>query len=181
MPLRSLLLLLSALVLVPSVALAAWERKGTASVTFFASGPVGLSIEGNTPELEVSEAENKLLLRVPLAKLDTGISLRNQHMREKYLEVDRYPAATLALPKAALKLPKDGASETNTTTGSLTIRDRTHSVPVRYTVTRDGSLHKVRGEFTLNIKDFGIEVPSYLGVTVKPKVRVKARFEVVAR
>jgi hypothetical protein len=30
----------------------------------------------------------------------------------------------------------------------------------------------------LNMNDFGIQVPSYLGVTVKPDVDVAAQFEV---
>jgi polyisoprenoid-binding protein YceI len=175
---RPWFVLICALVLVPSVAWAAWTRTGSAAVAFYATGPVGLTIEGKTSALELTEDAGRVTLRVPLAKLDTGISLRNKHMREKYLEVQRFPAATLVVRAASLKLPAAGKSTTSTADGEVTIRDKTKTTPVKYTVTEVGGRYKVAGEFTINIKDYGIEVPSYLGVTVKPVVTVKARFEV---
>jgi hypothetical protein len=49
-------------------------------------------------------------------------------------------------------------------------------VTVHYETKRDGSSFATRGKFHININDFGIAVPSYLGVTVKPDIDVTANF-----
>ena len=44
------------------------------------------------------------------ASLDTGIDLRNKHMREKYLEVQKYPNAVLTVDRSTLHFPDDVAT-----------------------------------------------------------------------
>src|SRR5579863_3203967 len=74
-------------------------------VSFAASGPAGMSIEGTTSELTVADQGDNIVITVPLANLTTGISLRDRHMRDKYLEVQKFPTATLTVARSALKLP----------------------------------------------------------------------------
>lgn len=165
----------------PTLALAALTRAGDASAVFVAVGPAGLKIEGKTSELDVAEADGKVKVGVPLANLDTGITLRNKHMREKYLEVAKFPRAELVVEKNALKIPADGAEVTGTTTGWMTIHGQTKSVSFQYTARLSGGTYAVTGSTHLNINDFGIGVPSYLGVTVKPEIDVNVRFSAVDR
>jgi hypothetical protein len=49
---------------------------------------------------------------------------------------------------------------------------------VHYDATTDGSTVHATGSFRINMNDFGIHPPSYLGVTVKPTVDVSADFKV---
>ena len=46
-----------------------------------------------------------LALTVRLDTLDTGIALRNKHMKETYLETDKFPEARLEVARAALRVP----------------------------------------------------------------------------
>src|SRR3954449_1384388 len=66
-------------------------------VTFRAAGPAGLTIEGSTADLAVTDEGDNVAVTVPLGNLHTGIEVRDRHMKEKYLEVGKFPEAKLVL------------------------------------------------------------------------------------
>jgi len=166
------LLVASLLILVSSVCLAAESYDFTASnnkVTFTAIGKPGfLRINGAGVA-----AEGKLLaeggkvsgdLTVKLADLVTGIELRDRHLKEKYLQVDKYPTAKLTLKDVAYVQAKPGVAD-----GVLTIKDQAKPVKVDFTLAGKDLVAKIK----LSIKDYpAIGVPSYLGVTVADEVEV---------
>src|SRR5581483_4442375 len=84
---------------VSAASYAALSTATDAKVTFGAAGPAGFKIEGTTSELSVSEGGGNVMVSVPLANLTTGIALRDHHMKEKYLEVAKYPAAVLTVAR----------------------------------------------------------------------------------
>lgn len=163
--------------LIPAVAAAGLSRSGTPSVQFSASGPVGMKIRGTTSDLVIADRDDKIVVRVPLSGLKTGIGLRDTHMREKYLQVAQYPNAELSVPRSSLKVPGDGAAASATAQGTLTLHGKTKPVSFHYEAKRAGSTIHVAGTLNLNMNDFGIQVPSYAGVTVKPDVTVDAEFD----
>ncbi len=168
---------LTALALLSGTALAALGQAESASVTFTALGPAGLRIEGKTSELDVKETEGVVTIGVPLAHLDTGISLRNKHMREKYLEVDKYPRAELTVNRTELKLPLGGGDTAGRIPGTMTIHGKTRPVTVDFTAkSSGGGKYAVVGSTHIDVKEYGIDVPSYLGVTVKPGVDLNVGF-----
>jgi polyisoprenoid-binding protein YceI len=146
-------------------------------VTFDAAGPAGMKIEGTTTDLGATDDGTNLVVTVPLANLTTGIGLRDHHMREKYLEVQKFPVATLTIPRSALKLPSGGDSSGDAP-GTLSLHGQTKPVTVHYTAKGGGSAYDAQGTFHLNMNDFAITVPVYLGVTVKPDVDVSASFHI---
>jgi polyisoprenoid-binding protein YceI len=148
-----------------------------ARVGFQASGPAGMTIEGRTSELAVSEGGGNVVVDVPLANLSTGIALRDHHMKEKYLEVAKFPSATLTIARTALKFPAGGSVAADIP-GSLKLHGQTRPVTLHYDAKSDAAGFAVQGRFRVNMNDFGISVPSYLGVTVKPDVDVSASFHV---
>jgi len=145
-------------------------------VSFQASGPAGMKIEGTTPDLTVADQGDNILITVPLANLTTGIGLRDRHMKEKYLEIAKYPSATLTVARSALKLPSGADKVEADAPTTVNIHGKARPVTVHYDVKRDGSTLTTHGTFRINITDFGINVPSYLGVTVKPDIEVSANF-----
>lgn len=169
-------LLMFATVVAPADA--ALGRGRDAGVSFHATGPAGLKIEGKTNAFTVSEQGGKVHFVVPLAGLDTGIALRNKHMREKYLEVGKYPNAELVVERSALEMPADGTEASGSVAGMMTIHGRSRPVQVTYKAQRSGASLSISGGVHLNIKEFGIDVPSYLGVTVKPDIDVYVRARV---
>jgi polyisoprenoid-binding protein YceI len=150
-------------------------------VTFQCSGPAGMKIEGTTAELTANEQDGSLVVAVPLANLSTGIGLRDKHMKEKYLEVAKYPNAVLTVAQSALKLPVNGEQIEADVPGTLQLHGQTRPVSVHYEAQGDGPGLVTRGRFHVNMNDFGIQVPSYLGVTVKPDVDVSANFRATRR
>ncbi len=151
-------------------------RTGTPQVAFHASGPAGMKIVGTTSDLDVDDQGSKIVVRVPLKNLTTGIALRDDHMRNKYLQVGTYPNAELTVDRGTLRLPAGDGNTSGDASGTMAIHGKTKNVTFHYTVARSaGTLH-VGGTTKIDIKDYGIDVPSYLGVTVKPDVDVEVQF-----
>jgi polyisoprenoid-binding protein YceI len=157
---------------------AAFSSPKDARVAFAAAGPAGLKIEGTTTELKVTEEQGNVVVDVPLANLATGIALRDQHMKEKYLEVGKFPDAVLTVARAALKVPAAGGQLTADAPGTLKLHGQTRPVTVRYDAAADADGLLVHGKLHIRMDDYGITIPSYLGVTVKPDVDVTASFHV---
>ncbi len=101
-------------------------------VLFQCSGPAGLKIEGTTTELAVAEDGGNVSITVPLANLTTGIALRDRHMKEKYLEVQTYPSATLVIARGALKFPPNGEKVEVTVPGTIKLHGQAKAVSVHY-------------------------------------------------
>src|SRR5678815_2540115 len=89
---------LAALLLALPLLAAPARVTGEPSAGFHGRGPGGFSLNGRTNQLRIEDDGTTLRVIVPLAGLQTGIALRDRHMREKYLEVEKYPDAVLELP-----------------------------------------------------------------------------------
>jgi len=160
------------LLVVSSQPVFALGRASDASVTVLAHGPAGLRIDGRSRELSVEDDGATVTFKVPLAPIDTGIGLRNRHMRES-LEAERFPVASLRVRRSVIAFPRDGAPTQGTVRGELTLHGQSHSSVVRYQASRDGTGKvRVRGSLQLDLRDFGVNRPSYLGVTVAPEVEI---------
>ena len=147
------------------------------SVSFTATGPGGLKFEGKTSAIKISERGEKVRVSVPLAGLVTGIELRDKHMKEKYLDVGSFPEASVEVPRTSLKIPAPGASSSGEADGTFTLHGQTRPAKIKYSAKRDGDTLDVSASTRINMKEFGVEVPSYLGVTVKPEVDVNVQFK----
>ncbi|MBN1209693.1 MAG: YceI family protein [Myxococcaceae bacterium] len=161
------------------MALPAWagvEKLGEASVRFTGSGPAGFRLEGKTQVLSIREEDGAVAFTVPLDTLETGISLRDRHMREKYLEVGKYPEATLVVPWSALRLPAPGQSLSQKVSGMMTLHGQRRPVQISYELKHSGDHYEASGKVPLNMKEFGIQVPSYMGLTVKPDIEAIVSF-----
>ncbi|MGZ6125061.1 MAG: YceI family protein [Myxococcales bacterium] len=148
------------------------HASGESSVTVVAHGPAGLRIEGRSSQVTSAQDGNGLTFEVPIAPIDTGIGLRNRHLRE-LLEADKFPAAILRIPRSGLAVPLPGQPAQATAKGELTLcgRARTLEVQYRAEVDKDG-VARVRGSMQIDLRDFGLASPSYLGMTVSPQVEV---------
>lgn len=159
-------------------AAAALGNAGESKVVFKATGPAGLSFEGKNRNVALTESGNNVVLTVKIDGFTTGIALRDRHMKEKYLETSKYPTARFEVDKSKLKFPS-GGSVSGSTEGKLTMHGVTRPVKISYRAEGDSKRAKVEGSAQLNIKEFNIDVPSYLGVTVKPNVDVQVQLGVV--
>jgi len=162
-------------------AMAAFQVDGKPKVSFFAKGsPGALDIEGKSAELAISDDGTTLTCTVGLTHLYTGIELRDEHMRDKFLEVGTFPNATLSIARADLQLPTDlGQSTQGTVQGSFTAHGVTKPVTISYSLKKSKTGYAVDASFDYNASDFGIAIPSYLGITIDPAQKIRARFDMI--
>lgn len=155
-----------------AVLLAAATGHGLAN--FVAHGPAGMKIQGQSQELTASSDDERVVVSVPLKSLATGIELRDRHMRED-LQVDKFPLVALSVRKSLIKVPAAGGEVSGEAPGELTLHGQTRPVTIRYrAVQKDGT--DVSGSVRINLKEFGVEVRTYLGISVKPDVDVDVAF-----
>jgi polyisoprenoid-binding protein YceI len=147
--------------------------KDKPTVEFNAKGTGGLKINGTGSNLKIFEDKGKVVFKVSLLDLKTGIGLRDTHT-QKYLETSKWPDASFSIPKDKLKA-KDGGEKS--VTGDLRIHGVSKSRTLKYKMKRDGDTYEVESNFEVNILDHDIEKPCYLGVCMDEKVQVHVKFK----
>lgn len=121
-------------------------------------------------------------LSVDLNELTTGISLRDRHMKEKYLESGKPENSKArlelpALPRSCLVVAPQAMEGKCEFEGVLRLHGKSARVKgnvVSHARAGGSSLHS---EFPLKLSDFAIQVPSFAGVTVADEVQVSADIE----
>ena len=117
-------------------------------------------------------------IEVDLTTLDTGIGLRNTHLRDTYLEVGRGPNFARAVLSA---IALDGADprtfEGETAFSAMfLVHGVEHPVSGVAELARTLDGVKVVARFQVALPDHAIQAPRYLGVGVRDQVRVEVRF-----
>ena len=146
------------------------------AVKFEAAGPAGLKINGESGGVKASESDGKVKLVAPTTQFHTGIGLRDKHLREA-IEAEKHPEAVLVVDRTAIKFPDSGAAS-GSASGAFTFHGVTKTAPFTYTITKKGAGYQVHGEFTVNLNDYQVKKPCYLGVCVGDVVKVSADLSV---
>jgi len=138
------------------------------------------SIDGTTNDVTgtiaadiANPSASTVQIEVNLATLDTGLALRNRHMRERYVETGKYPLAKFQ--SVSVSSPAGGVAANQpvevTIAGDFTMHGVTKRVtaPVRIIVIPESDITRnTRGPgdwihatttFKLKLSDFGIDVP----------------------
>ncbi len=122
-------------------------------------------------------------LTLDLTTIDTGISLRNQHLREKYLEVGKgrgFDKAVLSEVVVSGAAGTDFQGKSNFT-GNLLLHDVRKAITGTAEFHRAGTAVQVDASFPLTLTDFAIVPPEYLGVGVANRVMVKVQLTIAPR
>ena len=168
----------------PAVAQAAAWSVSSGEVAVVCPLTVGGSFEAKTRsvsgQLSVDPARPSRLvgeIAVDLKTLDTGIGLRNTHMRDNYLEVGKGEGFERAV-LSEIEMKGDAATVTGATTFTATLLVHGTRKPVsgQARIARAGADVRVDASFPVNLPDFGIPEPRYLGVGVRDQVQVKVKF-----
>lgn len=168
-------LTLTVVALVPALAFATFQATGTSTVTYEATGSMGMRFTGTTHDLTVADDGTQLTITVPLAHLTSGMSLRDRHQND-HLDAAHHGTVQLIVPRASLHIPST-APTTGTVSGTLKVKglSKPFSFTYRATPAANGQL-RVHGTGTVTLANYGINVPSYLGVTLRPTVAIVADF-----
>ena len=119
----------------------------------------------------------QLYLEVDLASLDTGLGLRNRHMRNNYLEVEEFPYAVFDATVGRVEATADGVFRV-AAQGILNIHgvERVREIPCD--VSERGEGYGVRCACTVLLSDFNIEIPRMMFLKLANEVRLELNFTV---
>jgi|SRR2546426_243521 len=161
-------------------------RITTAGVAVICPLTVGGSFEAQTSavagDLVLADTSGavKGAVQVDLATLQTGIGLRDRHMKDKYLEIGRSDTFTTArLEEIRIERAEEGSMPFH---AKLTLHGEQHAISGMADLQgqqRDGAL-RVRARFPISLAAFGIQAPRYLGVGVRDEVQVQVQFTAVS-
>lgn len=160
--------------------------KEDSKVEFFAVGkPSMLKINGTGGKLAgILEIENKIvkgLFKVPLQAMTTGIALRDEHMKKKYLETEKFPEATLQINELQLEkdfLKEKGSQKNVPFKGKLTIHGVEKDVDGTADIESTDGFLQVLAKTNTNITAHQIDVPSYMGIKVADQVAIQTELKV---
>ena len=160
-----------------------WEvslDQGSGTVEFNAVGrPSALKIhgKGESPKglMTIENGVLKGFTQFALDTLDTGIPLRNRHMKEKYLETGKFPQAKLTFDSVNLGIKgmEDLKAERSVPfEGKLLLHGVEKPVKGTLKVSADNGLVLGRAEFGLKISDFQVPTPGFAGITMAEDVTI---------
>lgn len=137
---------------------------------------VGGSIKGLTGKIIFNPASpqaGSIETTVAVSTLNTGIEMRDDHLKkEDYFDQARFPQIRFVSDRIAASNRKD----TYIVYGKLTIKGITKDVSFPFTALPEGGGYRLKGEFTLNRRDFKVGGSS---ITLADKVIVT--LDVLAR
>ena len=172
-------------------------------VSFLSDAPIEL-IQGNTHNVQgVVEYDDSFIFdrahpfdirfEVDLASLDTGIPLRNQHLRDNYLQTNQYPKAVFVAKKieTSVQPPFSDLKKVRLTAiGDFTVHGVTvqKTIPMTVTYYKEGRLShqrysagdmiRMKAKFMVNLKEHNIEIPQFLAFKLAEEVEID--FDVTA-
>jgi polyisoprenoid-binding protein YceI len=151
-------------------------RVAGGDVTVICPLTVGGSFEAKTQDLSGDLAvapDNQSVkgaLRVDLQTLETGIGLRDKHLKSNYLEVEKGPEFS----EARLQdIRVERLKGKTTFRGLLTLHGQQREVTGTANIKPDGAGYRMEASFPVKVSEFQIPEPTYLGVGVADEVTVR--------
>jgi polyisoprenoid-binding protein YceI len=159
-------------------------KKTNGVVRFLATGnPSAMKIngEGSGPEgqLVISNDDKSSVLNgnfsFDLNSLKTGIDMRDSHMKEKYLEVEKFPNASFSIDSLNISenILKNVEKKALAFSGKLNLHGKEHSIVGITDIKLDKDQLKIFAKFKIKSSDFSIEVPSFAGITVGDEISIE--------
>jgi len=118
--------------------------------------------------------DSELYFEIDLNTIDTGISLRNRHMRDNYLHTKKYPLAAYTGKITSAK--KNGNSWDVVVDGEMDIHGKTKKIKLNGKIIKSGDSFRITSEFLVNINDHGIPVPKLMAKKINPNMQIVLDF-----
>jgi polyisoprenoid-binding protein YceI len=156
------------------------------SVEFLAIGnPSALKIKGEKAKVQgtVTYADRSLgaKFKVDLNEFVTGIDMRDEHMKEKYLETDKAENRYSTFEIFDVSIPENFWTKNEEFKGEFKGKLKLHNIEkeivckISFSPYKKGEDIMTVSKFTLKISDFKIEIPSFVGITMAETVDVEIK------
>ena len=124
---------------------------------------------------DITLTGSKIYFEVELNGLDTGIGMRNRHMRENFLETDKFPYAHYTGEIVRVDTAANGAF-TIATKGKLYIHGKEQPVTISGLVSPQGDHYLVQSKFDVKLPDYDIKVPSLMFLKISETIELELAF-----
>ena len=173
-------------VLAKSVDFIIEDGLGRDNVSFTSDAPIELIVGRTTKikgkitlddSLDLKKQPIKAFFEVDLVSIDTGIPLRNEHMRDNFLETKKFPKANFTLNMLLLNSDSklsDGKSVNFTAKGSFTVHGVTvkKDIPIKVIYFKEsdfthskfehGDVIKIQSSFNVPLAEHKIKRPEII-------------------
>lgn len=120
-------------------------------------------------KIENNSASGEFVFK--LESLTTGIDLRDEHMKTKYLQVAKYPNAKLSFKDLKITEAELNSAFEKPFFGDLDLHGQNKKIDGILKYDSKGKL--VTATFTIKVSDFNIDIPEHIGITVSEKVNIE--------
>ncbi|MEA9358468.1 YceI family protein [Bacteriovorax sp. PP10] len=160
------------------------------TVEFLATGsPSAIKIKGEKAKVDgdIKIENNKLqaILKVDLNSFETGMEMRDEHMKENYLQTDKAENKFAQLEIQNLNIPieywKNSKELRLDFSGELTLHNVKKSVAGKILFPpfkKDLSINTI-SELQIKLSDYLINIPSFAGITVAENVSIIVKLPMV--
>lgn len=120
---------------------------------------------------------SELYFEVDLRTIDTGIGLRNRHMRDNYLETDQYPF-TFFTGKiiSAENISGDFKAIVQ---GDIFIHGMKKNIEVEGIIKESSGAYKISTNFEIKLSDFNIDIPEVMFLKLNEIIKLELEFFMV--
>jgi len=119
--------------------------------------------------------DNQIYFEVDLTTLDTGIGLRNRHMRDNYLETNIYRFAFFQgkINKLEAVLMDDYSVEVS---GTMFIHGVTKEINISGQLKKIDSGFYIETEFPISLVDYNIDIPQLMFMKIDEVMQLQIKF-----
>jgi polyisoprenoid-binding protein YceI len=151
------------------------EFHSKATLESFSGKSKSITAEFDVEPAKLSSTKGKVT--VDLRSLDTGIDLRNKHMRDNHLHTDSFPNAIFQVDSLLMNEGVPSATDSVTIHGEMTIHGISRPMSAQGVITgRTGSeatgALRIQSEFPLKVTDFGVPRPEFLFLKLAEEVKI---------
>lgn len=122
-------------------------------------------------------SKSELYFEVDLNSLDTGIGLRNRHMRENYLETDKFPFTHFSGKLTRAEAVKEGEYAV-TAEGTMFIHGVEKPLTVDGTMMATETGYRIQAKFITPLTDYNIEVPQLMFFKIDENMQLELDYYV---
>jgi len=150
------------------------------SIKFISDAPIE-EFEGNTSKIDgyiASKDENmfgaEVYFEVDLTSVETGIGLRDRHMRDNYLHTNKYPMAEFK--GKIVKFEKSGNNYDVSVEGTIKIHGIEKKVKIDGTMQKTENGFLVETKFIVKLSDHKIEIPQIMFSKINEDMDLRLSF-----
>lgn len=160
------------------------DKKSKNLVRFISETPVE-DFDGKTNKIDgylISDGIDKMqgaefYFELDLGSFDTGIGLRNRHMREDYLETKEFPFSTFKGNITETERISD--TEYNVkVSGKLLLHGVTKDITIGAKIYKLSDGFKLKSDFEVKLTDYNIKVPKFMFVRISDEIKLYLDFNV---